>query len=190
MLADENTPAHYDAIRWHWRLSIGEDAWLWKEQERLVERNGYTPLVAFFLQYKHLRESYIRQEWNKEDAAVPTTTRVNDNARFNEMAEASKPYEEAIPLISMLAPTGEVRTLTVKASHLNGEWVRRWPDGTGKEWEITNAEMTAINQTEQEIMEQLKLLPKLTLTQVQAAIDALPEDGPHGVVLGLSTPHK
>ena len=186
--ADEEGHLHWKYVGWWYRLQMGDESWQRREQDRLADQNDYTALTAFFNEYQHLREEFTRQELaRKKQAGLAGKELSAERERYSEaMQTASKIRPDAIALVASLAPTEDAHTLTQQVNLISTDLYKRYPDGT--QWVLTPAVMAAIDQQAQQIMTKLKSLPKLTPEQVQAAIEALPDENPD--IRGFPLPHK
>ena len=176
--ASEDGYWHWKYLSWWLRLYLGEDAWQRKEQDRLADQNGYGVLGSLFSYYQHLQDSFMHQERDRKKAAgMSAEERTIETTRFNARAQAAvQSYQDALPLIASSAPTEEARTLAKQADGIFNLWTIHYPSNAV--WVITPADMAAIDQQAQQVMARLKSLPKLTPEQVQAAIEALPDENP------------
>ena len=190
LVTDESSPAHLKRLNWWIRLRDGEEAWQVKQQDRIASNNHYYDLINVFNHYQHLRESFLSQDWQRKKAVgIPPKDRDRESTQIKAEEEAtSRIYIDGVAILAALAPTPTTRAFNEKTGLLSDDWQKSYPDGT--DWVITRQDMDRINAQMQEFRAELATLPKLSPKEVQAAIDALPDEEPSGVVVGYPSRRK
>ena len=170
---------------WWVRQHMSEKEWQWDQQRRLIDHNDYYGLSNFFNEYQSLRQSCLMHEAAALKAkGLPPSELAEALTRLGKLGEGdSDIYVNIVPLLASVAPGAEAKALNERAQQMVSGLYDRYPTGA-----ITRQAVTELDKRAQEMLEQVKKLPKLTAEQEQAAIDALPPSGQ--LPLGIHYPYK
>jgi hypothetical protein len=159
----------------------GEEGWKQHQEDRAIEKRGLEQLELFFIQRDDLnrhasragltpdmspqKQAILEKQWREQDEAL-------DGRYFNVIR----------PLLVGLAPSPLALQLAETAEALNTKWANelgRLGMVPPSRPPITRKELDEINKVTDELLDKLKSLPRLTPTQVEDEINALPEESPH-----------
>ena len=183
--ADDTNPARWKIINWWWRLHIGEEAWLRKQQVRLISEKNIDSLDNLFITYQGLRESCLRQEWERENAqTLSKQEQFSLGMRYGEIEKQDANIRgNMVSVLASLKPCPELDALNSKAQQLADEIYVKYPN-----YRISREQMTVVDLRMRELTNEVQNLPKLAPSQIQAALDALPPD--QSLPRGMAVPSR
>ena len=170
LIANQQHPRWAKFALWRWRLQIGESSWEQIALSKVADARGFGGLDGLFGHYQTLKEEYLLEARRK----VPPNSSAAETARWQkDYASAGERYVDALRLYSTLVSTPETQALNQRAQDISVAWTKQFPPGTN--YVISQQQMAEIERQAQQIIDQLKALPKITPAETQAAIDQLPD---------------
>ena len=162
--------------RWNYRIQKGETAWQMMQLERLIHKKGINGLLRLIsMQGTFEQECFSKLMSPDANSGVSHKDLiVKYQSLSKEMDRDGTVYAENRLLFASLIPSPEASALAKKADIIQTGWQNRY-----KLDKVTREGIKTLNAQVDEIVGEAKKLPRVTPEQLQAEIDALPEEDPH-----------